>query len=269
MSAYQCVPWYARYVVVRALWNSSRCPVFRLTAIGWVIKRSLLHHENEYVCLWAVSLKTGQRHLLIPLLLFVVPLPCKNVKSYLAHMSQLKLFMVLIGCRPQGRLIEQHDIFFGVANTLGDLLPAMAASWPEAKGRFHIDAWREVTRVDGHNITIAEGAAPAATGKQLYFINLGGYKPGDFEEYHYKVLSVAPDMSTAVRASKQTAFYKHASIAVKGGESHIDDKYGVDADDLIHVNELLANRYTIHITEAATGAEDELHIGYLKADKLK
>lgn len=184
-------------------------------------------------------------------------------------MSDLKLFMVLIGCRPQGRLIEQHDIFFGVANTLADLLPAMAASWPEAKGRFHIDAWREVTVVDGHKISIAEGNAQPGAAKQLYFINLGGYKPGDFEEYHYKLLSVAPDMSTAVRQSKQTAFYKHTSVSGKGGESHIDDKYGVEADDIIHINELLAARYTISIADADGSTDDELHIGYLKADKLK
>lgn len=177
--------------------------------------------------------------------------------------------MVLIGCRPQGRLIEQHDIFFGVANTLAELLPAMAASWPEAKGRFHIDAWREVTVVDGHRISITEGTAQPGDAKQLYFINLGGYKPGDFEEYHYKLLSVAPDMSTAVRQSKQTAFYKHTSISGKGGESHIDDKYGVEADDIIHINELLSARYSINIADADGSADDELHIGYLKADKLK
>lgn len=188
---------------------------------------------------------------------------------YLAHMSELKLFMVLIGCRPQGRLIEQHDIFFGVGQSLNELLPAITSFWPEAKGRFHIDAWREVNVVDGYSITVTEGMQPAAPDKQLYFINLGGYKPGDFEEYHYKLLSVAPDMSTAVRQSKQTAFYKHTSISGKGGESHIDDKYGVEADDIIHVNELMAGRYTINIAPATGDADDELHIGYLKADKLK
>ena len=56
---YRGTHWYA---LVRALRNNSRCPVFRLTAIGWIIKLGLLHHENEYVRLWAVSQETGQRH---------------------------------------------------------------------------------------------------------------------------------------------------------------------------------------------------------------
>jgi len=30
----------------------------------------------------------------------------------------------------------------------------MKASWPEAKGKIHIDSWREVTLVDGYSIEI-------------------------------------------------------------------------------------------------------------------
>ncbi|MEP6700612.1 MAG: DUF1543 domain-containing protein, partial [Bacteroidota bacterium] len=29
-----------------------------------------------------------------------------------------KLFMLLIGCKPLGRNIEQHDIFFGIGETI-------------------------------------------------------------------------------------------------------------------------------------------------------
>jgi hypothetical protein len=29
--------------------------------------------------------------------------------------KQLKLYMVMLGCTPQGRLTEQHDIFFELA----------------------------------------------------------------------------------------------------------------------------------------------------------
>ena len=34
----------------------------------------------------------------------------------------LTLFMVQLGGRPKGRLIEQHDIFFGVANEVSELI---------------------------------------------------------------------------------------------------------------------------------------------------
>lgn len=178
--------------------------------------------------------------------------------------------MVLIGCRPQGRSIEQHDIFFGVASSLKELLPAMKASWPEAKGKIHIDAWREVTCVDGYSISVGKGKPQGEGIQKLFFINLGGYKPGDFEEYHYKILSVATDMSGAIRKSKQTSFYKHASIAVKGGESHVDDKYGVEADDILVVSDIVEQGEYYLLIEPAEGlAEDQLHIGYIKTDKLK
>lgn len=49
-----------------------------------------------------------------------------------------KLFMVLLGCRPKGRNTEQHDIFFGIADSLVELKPAMQLFWPDAL--LHIDA---------------------------------------------------------------------------------------------------------------------------------
>ena len=37
----------------------------------------------------------------------------------------MKLFMLLLGCLLKGRNTEQHDIFFGIAETLKDLVPAI------------------------------------------------------------------------------------------------------------------------------------------------
>jgi len=68
--------------------------------------------------------------------------------------QQNKLFMVLLGSRPKGRLTEQHDIFFGIGSTLAALIPQMKLFWPEAKGKFHIDVWREVTSVEQYKIEV-------------------------------------------------------------------------------------------------------------------
>src|ERR1700712_3245105 len=98
---------------------------------------------------------------------------------------QLKLYMVLIGATPAGRHTEQHDVFFGIADSLPNLLPAMKAFWPEAEDVMHIDAWREVTAIDGYQVRVsAKGAVPAAKGPKLFFINLGGYQHNKFEEQH-------------------------------------------------------------------------------------
>lgn len=184
-------------------------------------------------------------------------------------MEAMKLFMVMLGATPKGRLTEQHDIFFGIGKSLKDLLPQMLAFWPEADGKIHIDAWREVSAIDGYLITVIEKQNESSD-NQLFFLNLGGYRPGEFEEYHYKMLSVAPDMASAVKASKKTAFYKHYGF--KGAESHIDEKYGIDVDDAFKVTDVLAdadkNRFSLLITPDASAVEDELHIGYVKITKL-
>lgn len=181
-----------------------------------------------------------------------------------------KLYMVLLGCTPKGRLTEQHDIFFGIGTSIQDLVPDMYTFWPDG-GQLHVDSWREVTHVNGHTISIEPKSEAKAQDKHLFFINLGGYKPGEFEEYHYKTLIVADSMANAVKESKKTAFYKHAGF--KGAASHIDDKYGIDVDDMFKVHDILAphlkEQYSIRISPSGDAAEDELHIGYLKLAKFR
>ena len=181
--------------------------------------------------------------------------------------KKLKLFMILVGCTPKGRVTEQHDIFFGIATKVVDLVPQLHSFWPEGKDTYHIDAWREVTVVDDFLVEVVTKSDEENSDLNLYFLNLGGYKPGDFEEYHYKVLTVSPNLATAVKISKQTAFYKHCGF--KGAVTHIDEKYGIDVDDSHKVLDLLNSdtklKYQLKITALSEPKEDDkFHIGYLK-----
>ncbi len=184
--------------------------------------------------------------------------------------QNLKLYMILLGCTPEGRHTEQHDIFFGIGNSLKELIPHMNAFWPEAKGKLHIDAWREVRVVDGFSVSIIDNKKTEPKNK-LFFINLGGYKENEFEEYHYKTLAVAESLGLAAKTAKKTTFYKHFSF--DGATSHIDDKYGIDVDDIFNVNDILApifkEKYSIQITPIEIPLKkDQLHIGYIKIDKI-
>ena len=185
--------------------------------------------------------------------------------------SQLKLFMVMLGCRPKGRFTEQHDVFFGIAKSLKELIPQINKFWPEAQGKLHIDVWREVTNVANHQIEIVPKASIKEKNKSLYFINLGGYKQNEFDEFHYKMLAVTDDLAEAIKKAKQTSFYKHYGF--KGAVSHIDDKFGIDVDDIFNVEEILNPIFTsdfdIQVTASDTELQsDELHIGFLKLDKI-
>lgn len=186
-------------------------------------------------------------------------------------MENNKLYMIMLGCRPEGRFTEQHDIFFGIGQSLKELIPSMKAFWPEAKGRIHIDAWREVTKVDDFVIEILPKGKAISSAENLFFINLGGYKENEFEEYHYKVLAVGETLAEASKIAKKTTFYKHCTF--KGATSHIDDKFGIDVDDAFNVKEILApifkDNFDIAIRKNETELEDDvLHIGYLKIDKI-
>lgn len=183
----------------------------------------------------------------------------------------LKLFMVLIGCKPEGRHIEQHDVYFGIAHELKELIPEFIGFWPETNGKMHVDGWREVSQVDGQTITIIPRLAKKNSfSHQLYFINLGGYKKDEFEEFHYKMIIASSDKGTAIQTAKQTAFFKHTHFG--GANSHIDDKYGVDVDDICDIEEMLApaikEKYAIELTPAREPVINELHLGYFKLDAL-
>lgn len=187
-------------------------------------------------------------------------------------MSQPKLFMLLLGCKPPGRHTEQHDVFFGIAPSLHELVPEIKAFWPEPE-RIHIDAWREVNIVDNWHITVSERLDDAELILQpkLFFINLGGYLPDRFEEQHYILLTVKKDRTKAIEEAKQTMFFGHNHF--EGANSHVDDKYGIDVDDIYEIEDILSanqkTRYHINISPAVEAVADPIHLGYLKLSVLE
>ena len=180
--------------------------------------------------------------------------------------------MVLLGCTPKGRNIEQHDIFFGIGNNLKELKNEMLEFWPDSGEKIHVDAWREITKVDDYKVEVRLKSEEIINNNslRLFFINLGGYKKGEFEEFHYKMIVVAEDKGMAIKKAKQTAFYKH--FGFEGAESHIDDKYGIDVDDIYDIGEILSDyhkeKYKITIQKDTFSKEDELNLGYLKFNKI-
>ncbi|MEO7977223.1 DUF1543 domain-containing protein [Flavobacterium sp.] len=189
--------------------------------------------------------------------------------------EQIKLYLVMLGCTVKGRLIEQHDIFFGIGNSLSQLVPKIKEFWPDANTDIHIDVWREVTAVDNFLISVVpknDVLEPDVNSPKLFFLNLGGYKQNEFEEYHYKMLTVADTIADAIKKSKKSAFYKH--FGFKGAVSHIDEKYGIDVDDLHNVSDILSpadqDMYSIKITayNEIFVKQDEFHNGYLKLNKI-
>ena len=192
----------------------------------------------------------------------------------------LTLFMVQLGGRPKGRLIEQHDIFFGIANQVSELVDDINQHWPEVKNKWHIDSYRAISKVDNYAIKLVESSSPveSTNGLKLFFINLGGYQRGSFEEFHYKLLIVAATQADAIKQAKQSEFYKAFTYKDKespfNAASHIDDKFEVDIDDIYNVNDLISNvRLLIEpITNEShelVNADDKEYVGYLSIKNLR
>lgn len=185
-------------------------------------------------------------------------------------MEPLKLYMLLVGCKPLGRHIEQHDIFFAVGHTLKDVIPGLLNFWPEANGKIHIDAWREVTQVDGFQVQVVAKDTVSTGTESMFFLNLGGYKPNEFDELHYKLLVIEQNKADAIKRGKETAFYQHTGF--EGAPSHIDDKYGVDVDDIFEIEDVLSaeikTEFKLQFSKAAAVYEDEIHLGYLPLKNL-
>ena len=189
-------------------------------------------------------------------------------------MSNSHLFMTMVGCRPAGRNTEQHDVFFGIGKEIKDIIPDLYNFWPEAKKKIHLDAWRQVDFVDNFKVEIVLKEDSARSVEQnntkLFFINLGGYKPDEFDEFHYKILIAATDKNIAIKRAKQTAFFVHTSF--KNAPSHIDDKFGIDVDDIFEIKDILPfalrEKYKIQLTTVSTSYNDPIHLGYMKLDKL-
>lgn len=191
------------------------------------------------------------------------------------------LFMVQLGGRPKGRLIEQHDIFFGVANQVRELVDDINHHWPEVKNKWHIDSYRAITKVGNHTVKLIESNNQTANdnGLKLFFINLGGYQRGSFEEFHHKLVIVAATQAEAIKQAKQSTFYKEFTFKDKdtpfNAASHIDDKFEVDIDDIYDVNNLVSNiqiliEPTIHNShELANADEDKEYVGYLSIKNLR
>lgn len=176
--------------------------------------------------------------------------------------------MLLLGCKPLGRHIEQHDIFFSIGRELKDFVPQILEFWPEADAKVHIDAFRPITSVEGYRIeVIGRDEATDNEGNKLYFVNLGGYRPKEFEEYHFKRIVIGNSLADAIKQAKNTVFWDtHDS-------PHIDDKYALDVDDLYDVEDLLPASikaaYALKISKSSEVLpEDEVQNGYFKLSRL-
>lgn len=186
-------------------------------------------------------------------------------------LSENKLFIVMLGGRPLESTIEQHNIYCGVGPTLESLYPAMKKFWSTAP-QIHIDAYMVVEQVDTYKVIIhtTDAAAQLSSDrKKLFLMGLGGYRAGDFVEYHKYKLVVAHDMDEAKTLAKQDPFMQEG---VNDGPDkampHVDSKQLLDTfedDAALSVNESIEKQgFKLGLEETDSTVNPEVIItGYL------
>lgn len=155
-----------------------------------------------------------------------------------------RLFAVLLGgnCAPRSNT-ELHDVVFVAGERLEDTHEDLLAAWFGTPEGLHIDGWMELDEVDGHRVTLRP-EAPAA-GPRLYFVNLGGYRPGQLQEAHGSTVVVAADATEARRRAREALLLDHVEV-------HTDDLH--DVDDLLAVGEVAGWHVWLEAVERAPDA---------------
>lgn len=136
--------------------------------------------------------------------------------------------MFMLGGRHPRARIEVHDVAFANVERIEQAYPQLRADWfGQAKG-LHVDGWLAVDGVEGYQVRFAD-IAPGPGEPRLYFINLGGYVPGELGEAHGYRLLVARDAAAAKVKAK--ALHEARWIA-----PHTDAV--MDVDDCIAIDQV-------------------------------
>ncbi len=141
----------------------------------------------------------------------------------------LKLFAVYLGGRAPKCNTELHDVVFTVGETIEATYERLMDKWFGNPLRLHVDSWVELTIVDGYRISLNTSQQPAEQDRKLYFINMGGYEPGQFTELHANAFAVA-------RSEEEVKKRAKAELLVGMQAVHTDDLY--DVDDCLEVTEV-------------------------------
>ena len=136
-----------------------------------------------------------------------------------------KLFAVYLGGKARKSNTELHDVVFVVGETIEDTYEQLMSKWFGIPEGLHIDSWIELQVIDGYRVSLSTTESGSA--KKLFFINLGGYIPGQFTEVHANTFVVA-ESERDVKSRAKRELLKNVQTV------HTDDLY--DVDDCLEVS---------------------------------
>ena len=163
----------------------------------------------------------------------------------------MKLFAFYIGGRMKNCLVEVHDVRVCIGDSIEACYPQLRDGWWGVRSSLHLDCWGELNQVDGYDIVLS--GTPNDSGLRLWFVNLGGYEAGAFNELHKNVFVVA--------VSEQAAKAKALKMAdALWTQKHRDGLFEVET--LVNVADLFTGPYHIRLTKADVIRPFSFECGY-------
>ncbi|GAB3039780.1 MULTISPECIES: DUF1543 domain-containing protein [Oleiagrimonas] len=163
-------------------------------------------------------------------------------------MSDRLIACVLGGTAPRAKT-ELHDVAFAVGDSLESVHDQLLDSWFGDPNGLHVDAWCFLESVEGYRLRLER--TPADNGLHLYFLNIGGYRPGEFGERHAWGFFGARNKSEAKDKARQTLLVGHTL-------QHKDDLY--DVDDCLRIGRV--QDWHVHLEPDADARPSVVTNGY-------
>lgn len=146
-------------------------------------------------------------------------------------MSELKLYIALLGGKHEKANVEVHDVIPVISSDIKTAFPYLKQQWFGVQKGLHVDGWMMINGVSYQdlNYQVQVTDTPVKQDLKLFLINLGAYVPDQFGEIH-KYLVVAAKNKTEAKAQGKLAIEK------TWFKPHTDAV--IDVDDCLELNEI-------------------------------
>ncbi len=162
---------------------------------------------------------------------------------------ETRLFAVYLGGRAPRCNTELHDVVFATGGSIEATYEKLMDRWFGDPLSVHIDSWLQLDAVDGYRIRLDR--KPPTHRERLFFINLGGYQPGQFTEQHASAFFVGHDDALVKQRAKRELLSGADSV-------HEDDL--LDIDDCLNIDQV--DGWNVHLEHVGQTAPLAPTTGY-------
>jgi hypothetical protein len=164
----------------------------------------------------------------------------------------LSLWVFVVGGTVKGANTELHDVRFATGASVEACLPEIRAQWWGTPGSLHLDAWGRLDWADGYGLRVSD--IPQEPGEPaLWFVNMGGYVPGEFGEAHRNLFVIARDAAEAKARGLKLC---------RGWARQVHRDYAFDVDALIRVGDTLGLHRHVQVSPDPNERPFQFETGY-------